>query len=94
MCMSLAMDRALNGACLREGASLYLEHGEHVEAHRIAVSGRVGVEYAKEWAKAPLRFAVRDSRHVSKPWPWHSGGGGGGGKGTGKGGVKRKRGEA
>lgn len=92
--MALSLDRELNGACLREGAGLFLENGEHIEAHRIAVSGRVGVDYAKDWAKAPLRFAVRDSRHVSKPWPWNASGGGGSEKKGGKGkGVKRKWGE-
>lgn len=41
------------------------------QEHRIAVSGRVGVDYAGAgWARAPLRFAVADSKHVSKPWPW------------------------
>lgn len=98
MCMALGMDRELNGACLREGSSLFVEHGEFVEEHRIAISPRIGVEYAKEWARAPLRFAVRDSKHVSKPWPWNATinananiKGSGSSSSTGKGGLKGKR---
>lgn len=34
---------------------------------RIAVSARVGVAYAGEWADKPWRFYDRDSAHVSRP---------------------------
>lgn len=36
----------------------------------VQVSQRIGVAYAGAWASAPLRFCVKDSPHVSKPWPW------------------------
>jgi DNA-3-methyladenine glycosylase len=34
---------------------------------RIAVTARIGVAYAAEWADRPWRFYDRDSPHVSKP---------------------------
>jgi DNA-3-methyladenine glycosylase len=36
---------------------------------RIAVTARVGVAYAGEWADKPWRFFDADSKHVSRPSP-------------------------
>ena len=35
----------------------------------VGCDARVGIDYAKEWVHAPLRFFDRRSRAVSKPWP-------------------------
>lgn len=47
------------------GAPLFLAEGTEVPTRYIAASPRIGVEYAKQWARAPLRFFDRRSAHVS-----------------------------
>jgi DNA-3-methyladenine glycosylase len=34
---------------------------------RVEATPRIGVDYAEDWAHAPLRFHEAESRHVSKP---------------------------
>jgi DNA-3-methyladenine glycosylase len=67
---ALALDRSHDGLSLLEAGEVFLEHGEVVGSEEVVTGGRVGVDYSGEWARAPLRFAVRGSTHVSKPWPW------------------------
>jgi 3-methyladenine DNA glycosylase Mpg len=40
--------------------------GDGVAARAIARGPRVGVAYAREWARAPLRFWLRDHPSVSR----------------------------
>lgn len=70
LCQAMFLDKSFNGVDLINSNELYLERGEHVEAHDIVVSPRIGVDYAGIWAKAPLRFSIRENTYVSKPWPW------------------------
>jgi len=44
---------------------LFLAQGEPVTSRRIARGPRIGVDYAKQWAKKPLRFWEKDSPYVS-----------------------------
>ncbi|MFZ5439131.1 MAG: DNA-3-methyladenine glycosylase [Myxococcota bacterium] len=46
-------------------APLFLAEGTAVPARHVERTARIGVDYAKEWAKAPLRFFDRRSEHVS-----------------------------
>jgi len=63
---AMGITRALDGASLiAAGSKLFLLPREH--RPRIAVSARVGVHYAREWADAPYRFFDARSSHVSKP---------------------------
>jgi DNA-3-methyladenine glycosylase len=66
---ALAIDRALDGADLRTGASLWIEaaRSRALPDRRVGVSPRIGVEYAGDWAKRPLRFFVRGDPNVSRP---------------------------
>jgi DNA-3-methyladenine glycosylase len=64
----LDITRALNGHRL-DGAPLYLAAGEPVATRHVEVTARTGVEYAGEWASAPLRFFDRRSAHVSQRMP-------------------------
>jgi DNA-3-methyladenine glycosylase len=52
-----------NGVRL-DGAPLLLAHG-HQAVKRIARGPRIGVDYAREWAKKPYRFWEHDNDHVS-----------------------------
>jgi DNA-3-methyladenine glycosylase len=61
---AMGLSRALDGADLTQG-SLYV--CARARRPRIAVTPRVGVAYAGEWADRPWRFYDPSSRHVSRP---------------------------
>ena len=65
LCSALGVDRALDGADLRRG-ELRLTAGEPADPASIAVSARVGVDYAGDAARWPLRFYVATSGEVSR----------------------------
>lgn len=68
LCEALAIDRAMNAADLVAGDELFIEQAikKPLPDDRIAASPRIGVDYAGEWAKKPLRFLVRGNPHVSR----------------------------
>ncbi len=54
------IDRGLNKLDLTLGKTLWIEdRGERVSESKIAVSPRIGVDYAKEWAAKPWRFRLK-----------------------------------
>ncbi|MDY7110343.1 MAG: DNA-3-methyladenine glycosylase [Planctomycetota bacterium] len=65
---ALAIDRRLDGADLRTDPRLFIERVRRraLPASRILASPRIGVDYAGLWARRPLRFTVRGSRHLSR----------------------------
>lgn len=66
LCRALVIDRRLNAADLT-GEQLWIEKPRvsAARAARIARAGRIGVQYAGEWALKPWRFFDRDSPYVS-----------------------------
>jgi DNA-3-methyladenine glycosylase len=69
LCQAMAIDRRLDGCDLVTGPDLFIESVRH-RAHRstrIAVTPRIGVAYAGDWAAKPLRFYLKDNPHVSRP---------------------------
>jgi len=72
LCQGLAVDRRLDRVALQRG-ELRLVEGEPLGEAEIVRGARVGVGYAGAAASWPLRFAVRGSREVSRPWPWRRG---------------------
>ena len=67
LCRAMRIDRRLNGADLR-GDTLWLQRpAGRKPAVRIGSSPRIGVEYARAWARRPWRFFDLDSRHISHP---------------------------
>lgn len=68
LCQALAIDRSLNGVDLVTSDTLFIEqvHRRTLSSSRIAVTPRIGVDYAGEWADRPLRFLIRDNPHVSR----------------------------
>jgi DNA-3-methyladenine glycosylase len=66
---ALGIDHAHDGVDLRCDESLFVEAlaWRALPSHRIGVSPRVGVDYAGDWAKRPLRFFVRGDPNVSRP---------------------------
>ncbi|MBX2851576.1 MAG: DNA-3-methyladenine glycosylase [Phycisphaeraceae bacterium] len=70
LCEALAIDRGLDGIDLTSSEALWLERARQraMPASRIAVGPRIGIANSGDWADKPLRFAVRNNPHVSKPW--------------------------
>jgi DNA-3-methyladenine glycosylase len=66
---ALGIDRALDGADLLRGDALWIEPATRraLPAERIAAAPRIGVGYAGDWARRPLRFFVRGDPNVSRP---------------------------
>jgi len=66
ICAALAIDRSLDGEPL-DGETLFLTKRDvELADDDIAVTPRVGVDYAGDAAHWPLRFYVRDSKYVSR----------------------------
>ena len=62
---ALRIDGKLDRLDLVNGKGLYLERGKPIPEGRIVTATRIGVAYAQQWAKKPLRFYVRDNPNVS-----------------------------
>lgn len=62
---ALAIDRALDGADLVSGETLFIERGARIRADRIVSGPRIGVGYAGEWAHKPLRFWLAGHPYIS-----------------------------
>lgn len=69
LCQALAIDRADDGADLLGRAPLRIVRARHkpLDDEQVGQSPRIGVAYAGEWARRPLRWFVRGSAHVSGP---------------------------
>jgi len=65
LCRAMEIDRRLNARDLLSD-DFYLAAPETVEKFSIAKSPRVGVDYAKHWAKRHLRFYIKDNPFVSR----------------------------
>jgi len=64
LCRALAIDLGLYGADLL-GDEIWIEAEEPVPDQRICAGPRIGIDYAREWAKLPLRYWICDSEYVS-----------------------------
>jgi DNA-3-methyladenine glycosylase len=65
LCRALAVDRRLNGQDLLS-ADLFIAAPEAAEKYFIAKRPRIGVDYARHWAKRHLRFYIRGNPFVSR----------------------------
>jgi DNA-3-methyladenine glycosylase len=63
---AFGITRALNGCDLTKG-TLFFETNA-ADRPKIVKTKRIGVDYAKEWQHALLRFLDADSSAVSKPY--------------------------
>lgn len=64
---ALGLGRADSGRDLTASPALTIRHGRRVPASHIASGPRIGVDYAGEWAHAPLRFWIAGHPAVSRP---------------------------
>jgi DNA-3-methyladenine glycosylase len=66
LCRAMGIDRRLNGSDLL-GGELYLAAPPRRVATRTVRRPRIGVDYARHWARRLLRFYIRDNPFVSRP---------------------------
>jgi DNA-3-methyladenine glycosylase len=65
LCRAMGLSLRHNRQSLH-GPPLYLLRGTPVPEAQVLRGPRIGVDYAGEWAREPLRLWVRDSVHVSR----------------------------
>jgi DNA-3-methyladenine glycosylase len=65
LCRAMGIDRRLNGHDLLSGDFFITDPGSDA-GMRIVKGPRIGVEYAKHWAKRHLRFYLKDNPFVSR----------------------------
>lgn len=63
---AMGIDLRLNAHDL-SGDTLFVKHPPEKSGHAIMRRPRIGVDYAGEWAKRPLRFYIKGNPHVSRP---------------------------
>ena len=63
LCNALDIDKTMNDYDI-SGEKLYVLDND--ETFEIESSPRVGVDYAKDWAKKPLRFYIKNNKFVSR----------------------------
>lgn len=68
LCQAMAIDRALDGENLRSSSRIFIERGDRIEIGRMMRGPRIGIAYAGAWSGAPLRFALRGSACISRPF--------------------------
>jgi DNA-3-methyladenine glycosylase len=66
LCRALAIDRRLNGHDLSSD-DFFIAAPEHPEEIAIVKRPRIGVEYARHWARRLLRFYIKGNDYVSRP---------------------------
>ena len=66
LCRAMNIDKSLNGHDL-ESDDFYIATLAQTEALVIAKRPRVGVAYARHWAKRRLRFYIKGNPFVSRP---------------------------
>jgi DNA-3-methyladenine glycosylase len=65
LCRSMGIDRRLNGHDFLSD-DLFIAEPDKAEKFSIVKRPRIGVDYAKHWAKRLLRFYIKDNPFVSR----------------------------
>ncbi len=66
LCQALAINAAHNTLDLTTNDTLFIERGGPIPNHHLRASPRIGIDSAREWASAPLRFFDATSPFVSR----------------------------
>ncbi len=66
LCRAMEIDRRLNGHDLLSD-DFFIAEPAVAEKFSIVKRPRIGVDYAKHWAKRQLRFYIKDNPFVSRP---------------------------
>ena len=65
---AMGIDRALDGVDMRSSKEIWIERlrARAMRESQIEITPRIGVGYAGEWAKKPMRFLVSGSAYASR----------------------------
>ena len=67
LCQAMDIDKSCDKVDLVLSDTLWVEpSGSPVKSDDVTKTGRIGVEYAEEWAKKPLRYYIKGNPCVSK----------------------------
>jgi len=66
LCRAMKIDRKLNAQDLL-GDVLYIAAPSKTESFALVKRPRIGVDYARHWARRHLRFYIKDNPFVSRP---------------------------
>ncbi len=66
LCRAMQIDRSLNAYDLLSD-DFFIATPSKVERHMVVKRPRIGVDYARHWAKRHLRFYIQDNPFVSRP---------------------------
>jgi len=72
LCRWLKLNKTFNEEDLVKSRRFWLENRsdllpEKIKKSQIVTAKRIGIDYAKEWAKKPWRFYLKDNLFVSRP---------------------------
>lgn len=65
LCRAMKIDKQLNGHDLLS-SDFYIAAPTTAEVFKTLKGPRIGVDYAKHWAKRHLRFYIKGNKHVSR----------------------------
>lgn len=66
LCKAMHITKSLNGHDLLSD-DFYIAKPSEIEKFTLVKKPRIGVDYAKHWAKRLLRFYIKDNKYISKP---------------------------
>ena len=62
----MRLDKSFGGEDLTKSKRIWVAEGLKIKRSQIAAAKRIGIDYAKEWAKKPWRFYIKNNPFVSK----------------------------
>jgi DNA-3-methyladenine glycosylase len=63
----MKLNKSFDGEDITKSKKIWLEsNGKRLKKSCIVAGPRIGIDYAKEWAKKPWRFYVKDNSFVSR----------------------------
>jgi len=65
LCQALKIDKNLDGESLL-GNKVFIEDGDEISPRHIVAKPRIGIHYAKEARRWPLRFYIKENHFISK----------------------------
>jgi len=67
LCRWMKLNKSFDGEDITKSKRIWLESsGKRLKKSCIIAGSRIGIDYAKEWAKKPWRFYVKDNSFVSR----------------------------
>ena len=65
LCRWMKLNKSFYGEDLTKSKRIWLTDGEKIKPGQIMTSKRIGIDYAKEWAKKPWRFYIKNNLFIS-----------------------------